>query len=53
MRAVAAWCFAFAKAALQANEEKVAEPVRQATKRHAVELERLGFYDRLRRRMRA
>ena len=53
VRAVAAWCFAFAKAALQANEEKVAEPVRQATKRHAVELERLGFYDRLRRRMRA
>lgn len=53
VRAVAAWCFDFAKAALQANEEKVAEPVRQATKRHAVELERLGFYDRLRRRMRA
>ena len=53
VRAVAAWCFAFARAALQANEEKVAEPVRQATKRHAVELERLGFYDRLRRRMRA
>jgi CheY-like chemotaxis protein len=53
VRAVAAWCFAFATAALQANEEKVAEPVRQATKRHAVELERLGFYDRLRRRMRA
>jgi CheY-like chemotaxis protein len=53
VRAVAAWCFAFAAAAFQADEEEVAEPVRKATRRHSVELERLGFYDRLRRRMRA
>jgi hypothetical protein len=28
----------------------VVEPVRQATRRRADELERMGFYDRLRRR---
>jgi CheY-like chemotaxis protein len=53
VRAVAAWCAAFATAALQADEKRVVEPVRQATRRHAVELERLGFYDRLQGRMRA
>jgi hypothetical protein len=53
VRAVANWCFAFAAAALQTDEEEAAEPVRKATMRHGVELERLGFYDRLRRRMRA
>jgi len=50
VRAVAAWCRAFAIATLQADADEIAEPVRQATRSHAFELERMGFYDRLRRR---
>jgi CheY-like chemotaxis protein len=52
VRAVAAWCHDFATSALLADADKVAEPVRQATRRHGDELERMGFYDRLRRRAR-
>ncbi len=48
VRAVAAWCHAFAVATLQVAPESVVEPVRQATRRYALELERMGFYDRLR-----
>jgi hypothetical protein len=47
VRAVAAWCRAFAAATLQAPPETVVERVRQATRRYALELERMGFYDRL------
>jgi CheY-like chemotaxis protein len=53
VRAVAAWCHAFATVALQADAGRVAEPVRQATRRHAAELEGLGFYERLQRRVKA
>jgi hypothetical protein len=53
VRAVAGWCRAFAAAALQADADRVVEPVRQATRQHADELERMGFYDRLRRAARA
>jgi CheY-like chemotaxis protein len=53
VRAVAAWCYDFATSALLADADKVAEPVRQATRRHGDELERMGFYDRLRRRARS
>jgi CheY-like chemotaxis protein len=53
VRAVAGWCRAFATAALQAEVEEIAEPVRQATRRYALELERMGFYDRLERRAKA
>ncbi len=53
VRAVAAWCHDFATSALLADADKVAEPVRQATRRHGDELERMGFYDRLRRRARS
>ncbi len=52
-RAVAAWCHDFATGALLAEADQVADPVRQATRRHADDLERMGFYDRLRRRPRA
>jgi len=51
--AVAAWSLAFAAQALQLGEEGVVEPIRHATQRHETELERLGFYARLRRRARA
>ncbi len=47
VRAVAGWCRAFATAALQARPEEIAQPVRQATRRYSLELERMGFYDRL------
>jgi CheY-like chemotaxis protein len=47
VRAVAGWCRAFATAALQAQPDEVAQPVRQATRRYSLELERMGFYDRL------
>ncbi len=47
VRAVAGWCRAFATAALQAQPEEIAQPVRQATRRYSLELERMGFYDRL------
>ena len=47
VRAVAGWCRAFAVAALQVETDEIGEPVRQATRRYALELERMGFYDRL------
>jgi len=53
VRAVAGWCAAFATAALQAGAEEIVEPVRQATRRYSLELERMGFYDRLARRAKA
>ena len=53
VRAVAGWCHDFATSALLADADQVAEPVRQATRGHAEELERMGFYDRLRRRPRS
>jgi hypothetical protein len=53
VRAVAGWCHDFATSALLVDDEQVGEPVRQATRLHADELERMGFYDRLRRRSRA
>ncbi|HSD67262.1 MAG TPA: response regulator [Vicinamibacteria bacterium] len=53
VRAVAGWCRAFAAAALQAEAEEIVAPVRQATRRYALELERMGFYDRLGRRAKA
>jgi CheY-like chemotaxis protein len=53
VRAVAGWCCAFASAALQAEAGEVVEPVRQATRRYSLELERMGFYDRLQRRAKA
>jgi CheY-like chemotaxis protein len=53
VRAVAAWCRSFAVAALQADADAIGEPVRQATRRYALELERMGFYDRLLRRAKA
>jgi hypothetical protein len=48
--AVAAWSRALAIATLHADADEIAEPVRQATRNHAFELERMGFYDRLLRR---
>jgi hypothetical protein len=53
VRAVAGWCHDFATSALLVDDDQVGEPVRKATRRHADELERMGFYDRLRRRSRA
>jgi hypothetical protein len=53
VRAVAGWCYDFATSALLVDDDQVAEPVRQATRRHGDELERMGFYDRLRRRSKA
>jgi CheY-like chemotaxis protein len=53
VRAVAGWCRAFATAALQARPEEIAEPVRQATRRYSLELERMGFSDRLAPRAKA
>jgi CheY-like chemotaxis protein len=47
VRAVAGWCRAFATAALQAQPDEIEPPVRQATRRYSLELERMGFYDRL------
>jgi len=47
VRAVAGWCRAFATAALQAEVHEIAEPVRQATRRYTLELERMGFYGHL------
>jgi len=51
--AVAAWCLALAVEALRVTDEDAFEPIRHATQRRAAELERLGFYARLRRRIRA
>jgi CheY-like chemotaxis protein len=53
VRAVATWCHDFATSVLLVNPEQVVEPVRQATRRHGDELERIGFYERLRRRQRS
>ncbi|HEX9187091.1 MAG TPA: response regulator [Vicinamibacteria bacterium] len=53
VRAVAGWCRAFASATLQAEGDRLGEPVRQATRRYSLELERMGFYDRLVRRAKA
>jgi len=53
VRAVAGWCRAFASAALQLEPEEIVQPVRQATRRYSLELERMGFYDRLAPRARA
>jgi hypothetical protein len=53
VRAVAGWCRAFAAAALQADGDRVVEPVRQATRHRSLELERLGFYERLLRAARS
>jgi two-component system response regulator MprA len=53
VRAVAGWCHDFATSALLVDADQVAEPVRQATRLHGDELERIGFYDRLRRRARS
>jgi hypothetical protein len=53
VRAVARWCRAFAGATLQASGDRVVEPVRQATRRRSLELERLGFYERLQRAARS
>jgi CheY-like chemotaxis protein len=47
VRAVAGWCRAFATAALQAEPPEIVPPVRLATRRYSLELERMGFYDRL------
>jgi CheY-like chemotaxis protein len=51
--AAAAWSLALAVEALRVTEEDAFEPIRHATQRRAAELERLGFYARLRRRIRA
>jgi DNA-binding response OmpR family regulator len=53
VRAVAGWCRAFAAAVLQKDPDRVLDSVRQATRWHTLELERLGFYDRLRRAARS
>jgi hypothetical protein len=50
VRAVALWAYDFASSTLLVEDDEVVEPVRQATRRRADELERMGFYDRLRRR---
>lgn len=48
--AVAGWCMALAIEGLQVDAEAAFEPIRHATHRRGAELERLGFYGRLRRR---
>ena len=53
VRAVAGWCRAFAAATLQTDEDRIAGPVRQASRRYSLELERMGFYERLVRRTKA
>jgi DNA-binding response OmpR family regulator len=53
VRAVAGWCRAFATATLQGDPDGILEPVRQATRRYATDLERMGFYERLQRRAKA
>jgi hypothetical protein len=53
VRALAGWCYDFASCALLLEDDEVAEPVRQATRRRGDELARMGFYDRLRRRSKA
>jgi hypothetical protein len=53
VRAVAGWCRSFATAVLQLEPDEIVEPVRQATRRYSLELERMGFYVRLAPRARA
>jgi hypothetical protein len=53
VRALGAWCHDFATSALLIDDSQLAEPVRQATRRHGDDLTRIGFYDRLKRRTRA
>jgi len=48
--AAAGWCVALAMEGLQVDGEGAFEPIRHATHRRGGELERLGFYGRLRRR---
>ena len=48
--ALAGWCVALAIEGLQVDAEAAFEPIRHATHRRGAELERLGFYGRLRRR---
>ena len=48
--AVAGWCVALAIEGLQVDAEAAFEPIRHVTHRRGAELERLGFYGRLRRR---
>jgi hypothetical protein len=50
VRAVADWCQEVLAAALPADRAHVVERVRQATRRYAAQLERLGFYERLQRK---
>jgi DNA-binding response OmpR family regulator len=50
VRAVAGWCRAFAAATLRWEGDRLPSPVRHATRRYALELERMGFYDWLSRR---
>ena len=47
---VAGWCVALAIEGLQVDAEAAFEPIRHVTHRRGAELERLGFYGRLRRR---
>jgi len=49
--AAAAWCSAFALEALDVREDRLAEPIQRATHRRSAELERLGFYAKLRGRV--
>jgi two-component system phosphate regulon response regulator PhoB len=49
VRAVAGWCRAFAAVTMQSDEDRILGPVRQATRPRGPELERMGFYERLRR----
>jgi hypothetical protein len=53
VRAVAAWGHAFASAALPVEAGELAQAVHQCTRSRALELERMGFYDRLHRRAKA
>ncbi len=48
--AVAGWCVAVAMEGLQVDAEGAFEPIRHATQRRGGDLERLGFYGRLRRK---
>ena len=47
VESVARWCVAFAAACLDAKEEDVLEPIREATRQRQLDLERVGFYGKL------
>jgi CheY-like chemotaxis protein len=47
--AAARWCLAFACEALQVDPDRAIEPIRHATAHRGAELERMGFFSRLRR----